>query len=107
MAGMTQAELEKAAKKILKLVNINGGNLRCNYRTITVQEWNSWKREADWNMDQWLGFTLSHDWPCLAKVCEILLERMSLKQWQSKRRLSTIYNSFDNDLKAKMDGIYN
>ena len=32
---------------------------------------------------------------------------MSLKQWQSKIRLSTIYNSFDNDLKAKMDGIYN
>ena len=58
-------------------------------------------------MDQWLGFTLSQDWPCLAKVCEILLERMSLKQWQSKRRLSTIYNSFDNDSKAKMDGIYN
>ena len=58
-------------------------------------------------MDQWLGFTLSQDWPCLAKVCEILLERMSLKQWQNKRRLSTIYNSFDNDLKAEMDGIYN
>ena len=32
---------------------------------------------------------------------------MSLKQWQSKRRLSAIFNSFDNDLKAKMDGIYN
>ena len=107
MAEMTPAELEKAAKKILELVNTTGGNLRCNYRTMTVQEWNSWRREADWNMDQWLGFTLSQDWPCLAKVCEILLERMSLKQWQSKRRLSAIYNSFDNDSKAKMDGIYN
>ena len=105
MAGMTPAELEKIAKKILKLVQINGGNLRCNYRTMTVQEWNSWRREGEWNMDQWLGFTLSQDWPCLGRVCEVLLERMSLKQWQSKRRLS--FNSFDNDSKAKMDGIYN
>ena len=104
---MTPAELEKVAKKILKLVQINGGNLRCNYRTMTVQEWSSWRREGDWNMDQWLSFTLSQVWPCLARVCEVLLERMSLKQWQSKRRLSTIFNSFDNDSKAKMDGIYN
>ena len=97
MAGMTPAELEKIAKKILKLVQINGGNLR----------WNSWRREGEWNLDQWLGFTLSQDWPCLGRVCEVLLDSMSLKQWQSKRRLSTIYNSFDNDSKAKMDGIYN
>ena len=107
MAGMTLAELEKIAKKILKLVQINGGNLRCNYRTMTVQEWNSWRREQDWNLDQWIGFTLSQDWPCLGRLCEVLLERMSLKQWQSKRRLSTIYNSFDNDAKTKMDSIYN
>ena len=107
MAGMTPAELEKIAKKILKLVQINGGNLRCNYRTMTVQEWNSWRREQDWNLDQWIGFTLSQDWPCLGRLCEVLLERMSLKQWQSKRRLSTIYNSFDNDAKTKMDSIYN
>ena len=58
-------------------------------------------------MDQWLEFTLSQDWPCLGKVCEVLLERKSLKQWQNKRRLYTIFNSFDNDSKAKMDGIYN
>merc|ERR1712215_409526 len=36
----------------------------------------------------------------------MLLNRKGLKQWQSKRRLSTIFNSFDNDLKAKMEAIY-
>ena len=91
MAGMTPAELEKEAQKILKLVNTTGGNLRCNYRTMTVQEWNSWRREADWNMDQWLGFTLSQDWPCLAKVCEILLERKNESQTMAEQK-KVIYN---------------
>ena len=51
---MTPAELEKAAKKILKLVNVTGTALRCTFWTMTVQEWVSWRREANDNIETWL-----------------------------------------------------
>ena len=95
---MTSAEFERAAKKILKLINVTATGLRYNFRTMTVQEWASWRREAEGNIDTWMGFTVTQDWNCFVKVCKTLLERINLKQWQSKRRLSTTFNSFDNEL---------
>ena len=49
---------------------------------------------------------MTQDWSCLVRVCETLLARMNLKQWQAKRRLFTIFNNFDNDLKAKVNTTY-
>ena len=73
---------------------------------MMVQEWVSWRREAEGNIETWLGFTVTQDLSCFARVCETLLERMNLKQWQSKRRLSTTFNSFDNELKTKVNAVY-
>ena len=81
---MTPAELERAAKKILNFINVTATGLRCNYWTMTVQEWASWRREAEGNIETWLGFTVTQDWARFAKVCETLLDRMNLKQLQSK-----------------------
>ena len=58
---MTPAELERAAKKILKLINVTDTELRCNFWTMTVQEWASWRREANANIEAWLGFTVTQD----------------------------------------------
>ena len=48
----------------------------------------------------------SQSWNCFARVCETLLDRMNLKQWQSKRRLSTTFNGFDKELKTKVNAVY-
>ena len=53
---MTPAELEKAAKKILKLVQVNGTAIRCTYKSMSVQEWATKKRGANDNIETWLGF---------------------------------------------------
>ena len=74
---MTPAELERAAKKNLKLINVTSTGLRCNYWTMTVQERTSWRREAEGNIETWLGFTVTQDWSCFARVCKTLLDRMN------------------------------
>ena len=74
---MTPAELERAAKKILKLINVPATGLKCNFPTMTVQEWASWRREANDNIETWLGFTVTQDWSCFARVCKTLLDRMN------------------------------
>ena len=40
---MPSAELEEAAKKVLKLVQMNGTAIRCTYKTMSVQGWATWK----------------------------------------------------------------
>ena len=58
------------------------------------------------NIDTWMGLTVTQDWNYIARVCETLLDRMNLKQWQSKRRLSTTFNSFDNEHETKVNAVY-
>ena len=36
---MAPAELEKAAKKIIKLVQVNGTAIRCTYKAMSAAEW--------------------------------------------------------------------
>ena len=100
------AEPEMAAKKILKLVQVNGTAIRCTYNFMTVQEWGTQKRDANDDIETWLGFAVTQDWSWLFCVCETLLARMNLKQWQPKRRLSTIFNNFNDYLKAKVNMTY-
>ena len=53
---MTPAELEKWAKKILKLVQVNGTAIKCSYKFMSVAEWGSWKRDNNENVEIWFGF---------------------------------------------------
>ena len=53
-----------------------------------------------------MGFPVTQDWSCLVRVSEMLLLRMNLKQWASKRRLSTIFGGFNDELKAKVNTAY-
>ena len=103
---MNPTELEKGAKKILKLIQVDGMSVRCYYKTMSIAEWNSWKRDNNENVDTRFGFQVTQDWSCLVRICEMLLLRMNLKQWAPKRRLSTIFVGFSDELKNKVNAAY-
>ena len=67
---------------------------------------NSWKRDNNVNVETWLGFPVTQDWNCIVRVCEVLLLQMNLKQWAPKRRLSTIFGGFNDELKGKVNATY-
>ena len=43
---MTPAELEQWSKKILKLIIVDGMAIRCSYKSMSIAEWGSWKRDT-------------------------------------------------------------
>ena len=103
---MTPAELEKWAKKILKFVQLNGMAIRCSYQSMSIAEWNSCKRDNNENVETCFGFPVTQDCSCLVCICEMLLLRMNFKQWEPKRRLSTIFGGFNDELKGKVNPAY-
>ena len=92
---MTTAQLEKAVKKILKLVQVNDTAIRLTYKSMSVAEWLTWKRDNNDNIEPWLRFPCDSRWNCLVHVSETLLVRINLKQGPSKRRLFTIFGGFN------------
>ena len=105
-AIMNPGELEKWAKKILKVVQIDGTVVRCCYKTMPIAEWNSWKWENNDNIETFFGFQLTQDLSCLIRIYETWLLHMNLKQWASKRKLSTIFDHFSDELKSKLNAAY-
>ena len=74
---MTPMELENAAKKILKLVQVNGTAIRCTYKSMSTQEWLKWKKDTV-NVESWFNYTITQDYESLQKMCETWLLRLEL-----------------------------
>ena len=47
---MTPQDLEEWTKTILKLIQVDGNLVRCNYKSMPIAEWNTWKPEANENV---------------------------------------------------------
>ena len=87
---MMPADLERRTQKLLKLISVDGTAVLCNFRSMSIVKWNSWRREGNQDVETFFGFQVTQDYACLIRVCETLLLRMKLGQYHTKRQLSAI-----------------
>ena len=64
------ADLEKWTKKILKLISVEGNAVICNFKSISIAAWNSWRRDALW-------VEMLKKWPKVKKIMK------PVNSWQS------------------------
>ena len=103
---MTRAELERWTKKILKLISFEGKAVLCNFKSMSIAEWDSWRRNVNNDDEAFFGFPVTQDYECLIRVCEALLLRMNLRQWAPKHTLSAIYERSNDEIKGKFNSLY-
>ena len=54
---MNPGELEKWAKKILKVVQVDGTAVRCCYKTMPITEWNTWEHDNNEGIESSSSFS--------------------------------------------------
>ena len=53
---MTPADLEKWTKKILNLISVDGTAVFCTYKSMSIAEWETWRRDGNQDVEMLFGF---------------------------------------------------
>ena len=70
---MMPAGLEKWTKKILKLISVDGNAVLCNFKSLSIAEWNSQRGEGNQDVETFFGFQVTQEYAYLKRVCKTWL----------------------------------